>query len=311
MLFKKTKNDQLQSVRSRRPATASSESFRRNAVVFSKRQKELAQAHQSVTQRQIERQRAAQNRKFKIRTGLILLAAFFGVLCFRMNLTAVTLETNASSKFTPTDVTLYSSTIESEYKRYTIAGQWWLADQEAMIAALKKQFPEIEHISLSSSAPFSTSLKADIRFRKAVFTWVDASDQQQFVDKNGVLFSKNLDPSVNPTKLIKIEDQSGIVIDAGNAVLTEPLIRFIGQLHSKLPPLYVANAKISRVIIPESTREVQVQVDGTSYLIKFSSVHPIDNQIGELSALLNYLKSKNIQPSEYIDMRVPHKAFYK
>lgn len=310
MFRKKQNNQTISSVRQRRPQQRSGEAFRRNSVVISHRQKEIAARQQSVTQRQMEQKKQASRRKSRNRVIVVLVLAILALGIHRMNLSRVSVTSNASSKLTAEQRLLYEDAILQSYRSHTLAGQWWLADTTALSFALLKQFPEIEHISFSSKIPLSSELQTDIRFRKAVFSWKDSNGSQLLVDKSGVLFTKNLDPSVNTSKLIKIEDQSGIVIDSGEAALSSSAVQFIGQLHTKLPPLY-GGAPITKVVIPQSTREVQVQVKDIKYNIKFSTSRDVDAQIGELGSLLPYLKSKNVNPNEYIDIRLEHKVFYK
>lgn len=310
-MFKKNKKEQtISSVRQRRQVQSSGQSFRRNAVVISRTQKEVAARQQSVTQRQIEQKRLAGQRKTRNRIILVIFAVAVVLSLHKMNLSSVVIDSNASTKLGTEQKLMYENTVLQTYRAHTVAGQWWLADTDALSTALLKQYPEIEHVTFASSAPLSSVLKTDIRFRKAVFSWKDASGSRQYVDKNGVLFQKNLDPSVNSTKLIEIEDQSGLVIDSGEAALSESAVQFIGQLHSTLPPLFEGNA-ISKVVIPLSTREVQVQPKNINYFIKFNTSRKVEDQIKELASLLAYLKSKNITPSMYIDIRLEHKAYFK
>lgn len=307
---KKTQNTR-QSVRVRRPAEGMNETFRRNNVVISKKQKEIVQRQKSVTQRQVEKKRsdAAQARKLK---AIVLIAVCIGAtLLFRSIISSVTISSNASTKLTASERSQYEQQILSRYKTHTIMGQSWLLDSSALTSDLRKDYPEIQRIAFSSSTPLHTTLSAEIRFRTPVFTWKDVGGKDQFVDQDGVLFSKNLDPAVNVNKLIKIEDQSGVVLEAGSSVLTANLVQFVGTLHSRLPTVYGENTKAERVIIPKSTREVQVQMSGSTYLIKFNSTRNLDEQIGELQSLLTFMKANNTTPSAYIDLRIPHKAFYK
>ncbi len=311
MFQKKKTQTTRQTVRVRRPAQGMNESFRRNNVVISRRQKEIAERQQSVTQRQIEKKRLDATHRLKIKVIFFVAAVFLGGLFIRNTITTVHVESNASTKLTNTELAQYQTQILSRYKMHTIFGQAWLLDTQALTSDLVKDYPEIQRINFSSKTPISTTLKADIRFRTPVFTWKDVGGKDQFVDSEGVLFSKNLDPTVNANKLIKIEDQSGVVLEAGSSVLTANLVQFVGMLHSKVPVLYGANAKVERVIIPKSTREVQIQISGSPYIVKFNSTRNLDEQIGELQTLLAFLKASNATPSAYIDLRVPHKAFYK
>jgi hypothetical protein len=310
MLRKKT-DQSFSSVRARQPKAALSETFRRNNVVISRSQREMAAHQQSVTQRQQDRKKQLARQQIRGRFILICAVLLVVILGYRMRLNTAMLSTNASSRLTAELSGQYQASILKAYDTHTISGQSWLLDEAGFKDALMKQYPEIERLEVSSSAPLSTALKVDLRFRKAVFTWKDASNTQQFVDNSGVLFSKNLDPAVNIAKLIQIEDQSGVVLDTGTSVLSKQLIQFIGQLHAQLPPIYGREVSVARVIIPRSTREVHVQHSSQPYLIKLNSTRPLEEQVGELNSLLGYLRSKSIIPSTYIDLRTRHKAFYK
>lgn len=309
-MFRKKNTPSTASSRPRKPAGTLSESFRRNNVVLSRRQQEIAQRQQSVSQRQAEKKQRLVRRRLKVRIICLLVAALVTFALYRSSISNVAVVSNASTRLQKEQALVYEGAVLQAYQANTILGQPGLADSGAAAEALKNEYPEIERISFSTR-PFSPVLKTDIRFRKPVFTWHDASGEQQFVDQNGVLFSKNLDPAANTDKLIAIEDQSGVVLEAGSSVLTENLIQFVGQLHGKVPALYGPNSRVERVIIPRSTREVQLQVSGLPYRIKFNSARDLEQQVGELGTLLKYLSANNITPSEYIDLRVEHKAFYR
>jgi hypothetical protein len=311
-MFQKKKNQTTQqSVRVRRPNQTLNESFRRNNVVVSRRQKEIAKHQQSVTQRQLEKKRETASRKTRMRLIALAIFVVIAFLAMRSSITSVALGSNASTKLSASQQQDYENSILVRYKTHTLFGQAWLLDTDALSKDILTTYPEIEHVTFSTNTPLTKNLKAEIRFRRPVFTWKDVGGENQFVDKNGVLFSKNLDPSVSVAKLINIEDQSGVVLAAGSSVITSNLVQFVGTLHSKLGGVYGANVKVERVIIPKSTREVQIQISATPYVIKFNSTRNLEEQVGELQSLLAFLKANNITPSAYIDLRVPHKAFYK
>ena len=305
------KQSQKPTGRNRQASGSMNEAFRRNNIVVSKRQRETALRQQSVTQRQADKKRAETHQQIKRRALLVIGFVAILTLGYRMSLTSVALQSNASARLVSSKKDQYEAAILKSYRASTIANQSWLLDTAALNKSVMSQFPEVGQLNFSTSAPLSTALKVNIRFRAPVFTWRDASNLDQFVDKDGVLFGQNLDPAVNTAKLTRIEDQSGTVLQAGTSVLTAELVQFVGQLHAKIPPLYGSGATISRVIIPKSTREVQMQVSGQPYLIKFSSTRDINEEVGELQSLLSFLKTQNVTPSAYIDLRVPHKAFYK
>lgn len=309
-MFRKKNTSERPTIRTRRPAGTLNESFRRNNVVLSRRQQEVAQHQQSVSQRQAERKRQQKWRRTRNKAIIVFLAILAGAGLYQSSVMQVEVVSNASTRLSEQQAQEYSASFLTKFNENSLFNQAWLVDAEAAKAAMLAAYPEIERINLSSSL-FSKTAKADIRFREPVFTWKDASGTPQFVDQHGVLFSKNLNPAVNADKLIAIEDQSGVVLEAGSSVLTEQLVQFVGQLYSKVPSLYGEGSRVEQVIIPKSTREVHLKVKDVPYIIKFNSTRNIDEQVGELNTLLSHLRASNITPAQYIDLRVAHKAFYK
>lgn len=284
--------------------------FRRNNFVISSSQRELASRQQSVTQRQLDRKKSIARHRVRVQIAIAVAVVAILLTFIRMSPTDININSNASSKMSDEQRTTYINAIQRLYNDHTLLRQYWLLDHQLFNQDLLQQYPEIEHISLSTSVPFSSMLTADIRFRKAVFMWHDASGATQYVDSNGVLFTKNLDASIDTSKLVVIEDQSGSVSEPGKFVLTKNAVKQIGQAHTVLPQLF-SGKSIAKAIIPKATREVQIQIEGVPYVIKFSTERSLDEQVGELRVLLNYMKQQSIVPSIYIDLRVPNKAFYK
>lgn len=190
MLRKKQTNQS--SIRSRRPSSTVNESFRRNNVVISKSQREMAQRQQSVTQRQADLKKT--NAKRRVRSRMIIIGALvlLGVALFRMSITGVQLETNASSKLRADRAATYEAAVLKSYHANTLFGQSWLLDTAGFNSDLRSEYPEIEHIELSTKNPVITTARADVRFRKPVFIWKDATQTDQFVDNEGVCYEQNL-----------------------------------------------------------------------------------------------------------------------
>lgn len=300
-----------QSVRPRQMQSSVDASFRRNTAVVSKSQREKAAQIRSTTERQqLHKQQKAKQRFRRRLTILGVLVA--GVLCgFMLRITGVEIHSNASSKLSNTELRAYQDMVQDEITQHSFLRQSWSLDTRALTEALERQLPEAAHIVVEKKSTPRPMVAVTIRFRTPVFTWLDGQGVRQYVDENGVLFAKNLDPNIQDESLITIEDQSGVVLAAGDTVLTKEIVAFIGQLYAKLPPLYRQGEKVEKLIIPTTTREVQVQMSNHPYTIRLSSVRPIDEQMKELHLLLQHLESSGVEPTATIDVRVPHKAFYK
>lgn len=308
-MFGKKQSTKLSS-RTRQPSHTLSKSFRRNTVVISRSQREMAARQQSVTERQLDHQRAMQKRRFRFRLLFGSLLAIATLSFWQQRISSVSIVIDRPYRLTNDEAAHYEASLARLYPEYTAFNQAWLLDDQALGAAMQARHPEVASVQLSTGSAAQARLKAQLTFRRPVFVWRDLTKAEQFVDSKGVLFTKNFDKTIDIKKLVQIEDESGVVLEAGNSVLTAALVTFVGRLHTELPRLY-ENKAVARVVIPRSTREVQAQITGLPYLIKFSSTRSFDEQIGELASLRSYLQRENINPVSHIDVRLSDKAFFK
>lgn len=309
-MFLKKKKIRNPNVRSRQTVRVGEGSFRRNDIVLSRSDRKAKAVQQTVTERQQQQQvkRQKYHRRLRIiAIGIFLLIAF---ILYRSTISDIKIKIEPPLKLNNEQKGNYAELIGSKLGSSTLWRQSWLLDKQKLQQEVTKSNPEIYTIDFYKK-PLDRSLQTELTFRKPIFVWQDATKAKQFVDKNGILFSINNDTSTNTSNLVHIEDQSGVILDQGNLVLSEPIIRFISQLHSELPTAFKAKVQLQRVIIPKSTREVQVQIKGKPYLIRLNSNNALELQVGDLKNLLQYLNAHKITPTKYIDLRLEHKAFYK
>jgi hypothetical protein len=108
--------------------------------------------------------------------------------------------------------------------------------------------------------------------------------------------------------LLLLTDQSGLTIRLGGAALSSTDIVFIQTVKEQFT---AHNLTISSLTLPSASSELDVRINGTSYFIKFNLGTDANQQIGSFLAVRKYLTSNNITPSQYIDVRVLGRAFYK
>jgi cell division septal protein FtsQ len=305
MLYKKNKN-----IKSRRPSHLNTGSdFRRNSVVVSKKQREVADHKQSVSQRQIDskKRRRAQLVKRRIITASLLALAVFLVL--RFQITGFAVRPEPGIVLTNETKVGYEETMINYAATHSPLKQIWLLDKVALTSFTINKHPEISKIDLSASQPLSTEVDSKLFFRKPIFIW-EGVGETYFIDEEGVLFSKNMFKEQKLDSLPKIEDQGGVAPDPGQTVLTETIVSDIAQIYSLLPKLYPEN-KVNKIILPPAAREIKARLNGVPYVIKFSTERSIGEQVDELQQLLAFLKSSNVTPGAHIDLRIPSKSFYK
>ena len=103
-------------------------------------------------------------------------------------------------------------------------------------------------------------------------------------------------------------DDSGLVPEPGKNGLPKQTIQTVSQL---LRLAASANLDVDTLTLPPAPNEVDMLIRGSNYVVKFAFDQDPRQGIGALLALRDKFKSDNIQPSTYVDLRVPDKAFYK
>lgn len=105
-----------------------------------------------------------------------------------------------------------------------------------------------------------------------------------------------------------VRDDSGLVPEPGKPAL--PLAQ-MQTIISVIQLAQEANIDLESVTLPLLPNELDLVVKGSGYTVKFALDQPPEQGIGALIALRNKFKTDGIQPTAYVDLRVPDKAFYK
>lgn len=110
-------------------------------------------------------------------------------------------------------------------------------------------------------------------------------------------------------KLPALDDQSGLKLQVGRQALQSKDVEFIQTVLTEL------NAKqyaIAGMTLPASTSELDVQLVGQPYFIKFNLQNDTARQqAGTFLAMIANLKKQNLTPTKYVDVRVNGRAYYQ
>lgn len=143
-----------------------------------------------------------------------------------------------------------------------------------------------------------------VYFRKPLLMW-QVGQRHYYVDAQGVAFEY----TPFKEKMVTVTDQSGIVADSGSSVASTRFIQFLGKLVGSLGSSGRA-AKVTEVIIPRATREIDIRLEGRGYPIKTHIDRDPLRQAEDIINALGYFDAKGIKP-QYVDVRVEGKAYYK
>lgn len=181
-------------------------------------------------------------------------------------------------------------------------------DKNAIEQSLQEQFPELSSVLVR--IPFvGTRPTVLVTPREPVAVLQTASGALFVIDGGGTAIKSGQAPA--GMDLPTVVDQTGSPAVLGKQVLPSTTIDLIELL---LYQLAQKKIEIESFILPSSSaQEVDLRVAGSPYYIKFSTADPSTyrEQVGSYLALREYLAGKGITPKEYVDVRLPGRAYYK
>jgi hypothetical protein len=173
--------------------------------------------------------------------------------------------------------------------------------------AFQTEFPEVADVSLAlpivSRRPIVTISTAQPQILLA------AQNKVYVLDKRGtvIMMANDLSSSIRET-LPVVTDQSGLSTDIGKTALPSGTIQFIttvvNQLHAK-------QVSLQSITLPAIAQEVDMKPNSQPYFIKFNVNGDAREEAGSFLASKQKLEQTNSVPGQYIDVRVPGRAYYQ
>jgi hypothetical protein len=200
------------------------------------------------------------------------------------------------------DVKGYQDTIFKYFGDHPMERFGFLLDPSNLQNQLKASHTEIANTTVER-AWYGGNLHVTLFFRQPLLVW-KTGQKQFYVDNQGISFGYNhfAEPAVAVT------DQTGLPPDQSGIVASTRFIRFLGRMVGAVNDY--KKGKVASVIIPPSTREIDLRLEGRDYPIKTDSDRDPLQQAEDIANTLMFLDSHDIRP-QYVDARVAHKAYYK
>jgi hypothetical protein len=246
------------------------------------------------------------------RFGLIILLVvgaicLFEVLRLSPNAEVLPVSGNTASSF------LHSQTIYQAAADKLIAGSVWnqnkiTIDTGKLAHELQTEFPELNSVSIT--LPLISNRPIFYIQPTLPGLILIGNGGTYLLDTNGnALLSINNPESVLSYGLPVVTDHSGLKLSPGRQVLTPDDVGFIQTVVAQLT---YKHFKIASMNLPAATSELDVQIAGQPYYIKFNlESGDALQQAGTYLAVQANLQSQGITPTQYIDVRVDGRAYYK
>lgn len=205
------------------------------------------------------------------------------------------------------DVTEYEAGIRKILDSSITNKSKLLINSNEIAGRIADEYPELGDVSvvlpLIGRRPV---VQAEPAAPKLVLTTVDGG----FVlDENGRIMAEaaDIESSVRDA-LPVLRDESGLSLELGRYALSKESVNFVAAVAAQLQR---KDMTIQSMILPTVPNEMHVRMAGKPYYVKFNLRDESRVQAGTYLATHKKLSQDNVEPREYIDVRVPGKVYYK
>ncbi|MBX4197408.1 hypothetical protein KW801_02530 [Candidatus Saccharibacteria bacterium] len=178
-------------------------------------------------------------------------------------------------------------------------------NENALIKQIQTQFPEVQ--SARVELPFfSQKPTVWLNISKPAFNLTSGSNSF-VIDSAGLAVAKTQElPELK--SLVSLNDQSGFPIGLGKQVLASEAVDFINKVIAQSKR---AKVPISTLTLPTAAQELDLRTADAPYFVKFYLGGDALTQTGQFLAARQKLSQSGQTPSQYLDVRIAGKIFYK
>ncbi|HVC36584.1 MAG TPA: hypothetical protein VNE40_04070 [Candidatus Dormibacteraeota bacterium] len=220
----------------------------------------------------------------------------------------IDLENSPSSQFFMRNILVYQKSASDAMARSFWNNNKITLNTAGIAQELKSKFPEIADATISLPI-FGHKPIIYIEPNQLAFI-LSASNGNFVIGQNGAaLFARQSLPTKNKLNLLTLTDQSNLRIQVGQSAFPSSQVNFIQEVIAELRSRGV---QISNLTLPAAASELDAHLQGLPYIVKFNlQNNDPRQQAGTFLAVKAHLDSAHISPTQYIDVRVDGRAYYK
>lgn len=241
----------------------------------------------------------------------ILMLSLLGALVFLgatgwliEQFSAGSLEIRSETPVTQTvDVARYQKILNNYYGSRPLERFRFVLREDTLLSYVQNEAPEVAAISVDGGGSIIGKNIATLRFREPLVGW-QIRDQTYYIDSQGASFQI----SYFGSPAVTVHDASGIDPSAG-VIASSRFLSFLGRVVHGVNSSGIGS--VSKVTIPSgTTREVDITITQRPYRMKLQMDREPVGQVADIVSIVKYLDARGLAP-EYVDVRVPSKAFYR
>jgi cell division septal protein FtsQ len=203
---------------------------------------------------------------------------------------------------------LYQDEINKQLKNSLFNFSKLTLDKNKLAIKIKSSFPEAQFVNVSTPL-FGRHPAVEIGFAKPIAMLVTGENNYILDSEGRVLISEaEASDAINTSGLITIVDNSTQKITVGKHAMTAEQI---GYLYEIVEQAKNKNSLIESVSLSGNGLGIQAKYKDADYLVKYSFLANSRQSSGAFFAMRDYLTAKGVSPNEYIDIRIPDRAYIK
>lgn len=242
-------------------------------------------------------------------SGILLALVILSQLALTSNPKVVILSSTSNSTLFLQNTAIYHDEAQQLFSQSISNHNKLTVDATGISATLKAKYPELSDVSVALPVIGSQPI-VYIQPSEPSFV-LSANGGSYVLDSTGrALANARSVPAHNVASLPAITDQSGLQPHVGAAVLPSTSVAF---MQTVLAQLKAQNVNVRQIVLPHAAFEADMFITGKPYYVKFNmqDAAGAPQQAGAFIAVAQHLESRNITPSQYIDVRIDGRAYYK
>lgn len=173
-------------------------------------------------------------------------------------------------------------------------------DEGEMVSKLQLLDPLIRTVNIRRAWPHS--LKVSAVLKQPSMGW-SSGDQRYLLDSDGSAIGTLAANSTLPV----VNDGSNLPVKVGDQVASPRFVAFVTGL---MPALAANGYQVTSYDIKDTTFDLTVSTN-KGYKLIFDTSRPVADEMKDLKSVLALLASQKRAPTQYLDLRIAGRAYYK